>query len=228
MGWYNLKQERIFMLSLEPAMIIARIFVLVIAFTVHEFAHAWSATYFGDETPRYNGRLTLNPLSHLDPIGSLLLLFVGFGWAKPVPVNPYALRRHSPAALMLVALAGPLSNLIMAVLAAIPFRLGLISTADIPLIPGQLLPSLPYIFWTFILINLVLMLFNLLPIAPLDGDKILDYFLPPQLSRSLDSIRPYGPMILMAVVFLGPMLGIPIIYYLVFGPTSFLASFLVG
>jgi Zn-dependent protease len=216
------------LMTFEPAVIIARIFVLVVAFTVHEFAHAWSANYFGDDTPRYNGRLTLNPLVHLDPIGSLMLLFVGFGWAKPVPVNPYVLSRRSPAALMLVALAGPLSNLVMAVLAAIPFRLGLISTANIPLIPGQLLPHLPFLFWSFILINLILMLFNLLPIAPLDGDKILDYFLPPHLSRSLDSIRPYGPMILMAVVFLGPMLGIPILYYLVFSPTSFLANFLVG
>jgi Zn-dependent protease len=216
------------LMSFDPAVIFARIIVLIIAFTVHEFAHAWSATYFGDDTPRYNGRLTLNPLSHLDPIGSLMLLFVGFGWAKPVPVNPYVLRRHSSAALMLVALAGPLSNLIMAVLAAIPFRLGLISVANIPLLPGQLIPHLPYLFYTFILINLILMLFNLLPIAPLDGDKILDYFLPPQLSQSLDSIRPYGPMILMAVVFLGPMLGIPILYYLVFSPTSILASILIG
>src|SRR3990172_6184271 len=107
--------------------LIARIFVLLVAFSVHEFAHAWSADMFGDETPRMNGRLTLNPLVHLDPMGSLLLLVVGFGWARPVPVNPYALSRRSPAALMLVSLAGPLSNLIMAVIAAVPFRLGLVS-----------------------------------------------------------------------------------------------------
>src|SRR3990170_5641596 len=102
--------------------LIARIFVLVTAFTVHEFAHAWTAVQFGDDTPRANGRLTLNPLSHLDPIGSLMLLVVGFGWAKPVQVNPFALQRRSSAAMMLVSLAGPLSNFLMAVLAAIPFR----------------------------------------------------------------------------------------------------------
>ena len=100
--------------------------VLITAFSVHEFAHAWTANYFGDDTPRMNGRLTLNPLAHLDPIGSLMLIFAGFGWAKPVPVSLYALERRSPAAPMWVALAGPLSNFLMALLAAIPFRLGLI------------------------------------------------------------------------------------------------------
>src|SRR5512139_2451174 len=115
------------MLGLDPSTLICRIIVLLTAFSVHEFAHAWTANYFGDDTPRQNGRLTLNPLAHLDPIGSIVLLFAGFGWAKPVPVNPYALERRSPAALMWVSLAGPLSNLLMALIAAIPFRLGLIS-----------------------------------------------------------------------------------------------------
>ena len=82
------------MLGLDPATLISRLIVLVIAFTFHELAHAVVATYFGDETPRMNGRLSLNPLVHLDPMGSLLLLVAGFGWAKPVPVNPYVLNRH--------------------------------------------------------------------------------------------------------------------------------------
>src|SRR3990170_8923316 len=110
------------MLGLDPAELIARAIVLILAFTVHEFAHAFVADYFGDDTPRSMGRLTLNPLVHLDPIGSLLLLVVGFGWAKPVQINPFVLERRSSAAMMLVSLAGPLSNFLMAVLAAIPFR----------------------------------------------------------------------------------------------------------
>jgi Zn-dependent protease len=106
----------------SPAEFIAYVFVLLVAFTLHEFSHAWTATYFGDDTPRMNGRLTLNPLRHLDPIGSLLLLIAGFGWAKPVPVNPNVLQRRSAAAMMWVSMAGPFSNLVMAILAAIPFR----------------------------------------------------------------------------------------------------------
>src|SRR5512141_2013044 len=109
------------MLGIAPAQLIARIIVLVVAFTIHEFAHAWTANYFGDDTPRMNGRLTLNPLAHLDPLGSLLMIVAGFGWAKPVPINPYVLQRRSPAATMLVSLAGPMSNFLMALIAAIPF-----------------------------------------------------------------------------------------------------------
>src|SRR3989337_1357854 len=133
------------MLGLDPAELIARAIVLIVAFTVHEFAHAFVADYFGDDTPRSQGRLTLNPLVHLDPIGSLLLLVVGFGWAQPVQINPFALERRSPAAPMLVALAGPVSNLLLAVIAAIPMRFGLI-----PFTPGTgSLPPLFVLFSTF-------------------------------------------------------------------------------
>ena len=113
--------------NLDPATLIASIVVLLVAFPIHEFAHAWTATQFGDPTPEQYGRLTLNPLAHLDLMGSLLLLVAGFGWAKPVPVNPYLLRRRSSSALMWVALAGPMSNFLLAILGAIPFRLGLVS-----------------------------------------------------------------------------------------------------
>ena len=101
--------------QLSLATIIFNIIILLIAFPVHEFAHAWVANSFGDDTPRLNGRLTLNPLKHLDVMGSLMLVVAGFGWAKPVPVSPYALQRHSRSALMWVSLAGPLSNLSMAI-----------------------------------------------------------------------------------------------------------------
>ena len=208
------------MLDITPAELIARIVVLVIAFTVHEFAHAFVADYFGDDTPRSQGRLTLNPLVHLDPIGSLLLLVAGFGWAKPVKINPYALERRSPAAPMLVALAGPASNLLLAVVAAIPMRSGLI-----PVGPSSgFLPSAFDLFATFVLFNLILMLFNLLPIFPLDGEKVLRYFLPPSGQSLMDSLRPYGSIILIAVVFLLPN----VLRSIIFQPALSIFSFLIG
>lgn len=213
-------------LNLTPSMLISHLFVLLIAFSVHEFAHAWTANYFGDDTPRANGRLTLNPISHLDPMGSLLLLVAGFGWAKPVPVNPYALQRHSSSAMMWVALAGPLSNFGMAALAAIPFRLGVVSVFEAQMAiyypAGNILPSLSQLLYVFIQVNLFLMLFNLIPLAPLDGEKIAEYFFPPSWSRALDTIRPVGPILLLAIAFLG------VLNYLIMPPLRLLMGILVG
>ena len=193
--------EVILMFGLDPQTLISRIFVLLTAFAVHEFAHAWTADRFGDPTPRNNGRLTLNPMAHLDVMGSLMLIVAGFGWAKPVPVNPYALARRSSAAMMWVALAGPASNFLMALVAAIPFQLGLVSIYGID--PTTVLPSLDRLLWEFVSINLLLMVFNLIPLAPLDGEKILYYLLPSPGQRVMDNIRPYGPMLLLVLVFAG-------------------------
>lgn len=214
--------------DLSPAALIARLIVLVVAFTIHEFAHAWTATQFGDDTPRLNGRLTLNPLAHLDPMGSLVLLFAGFGWAKPVPVNPYLLERRSSAALMWVSLAGPLSNFLLAILAAIPFRAGLLSVNRAFASAPGFLPSIEMILLEFIVINLVLMLFNLIPLAPLDGDKIADYFFPPTLARFFDRIRPYGPVILLLLLVGGPALGLDIIGWIIRPPMQALIRLLLG
>jgi Zn-dependent protease len=214
------------MLNLDPSTLISHLFVLLTAFSVHEFAHAWTANYFGDHTPRLNGRLTLNPLAHLDPIGSLLLLVAGFGWAKPVPVDPYVLQRRSPAGLMWVSLAGPFSNLLMAILAAIPFRFGWVSVGEAHLAlatrSSHFLPTIPQLLYVFIYINLLLMLFNLIPIAPLDGEKIAEYFFPPSWNRFMDVIRPYGPLILLAIVFVG------ILSWIISPPLSLLMNLLVG
>ncbi|MCL4561895.1 MAG: site-2 protease family protein [Chloroflexi bacterium] len=211
--------------NLNLPTLISRVIVLVIAFTVHEFAHAAVATAFGDETPRMNGRLTLNPLPHLDVVGSLLLLVAGFGWAKPVPINPYALQRRSRAAVMWVSLAGPLSNLLMAILGAIPWRLNLISFAPST---SKIFPSVGQVVLEFIIINLTLMLFNLIPIAPLDGEKVAEYFFPPSWAQFMDKIRPYGPMILLLIVFLGPTLGFDVLGWVMGPPLQALLGLLLG
>ena len=217
--------------NLSPSMLISYLFVLMTAFSVHEFAHAWTANYFGDDTPRQNGRLTLNPLKHLDPLGSILLLIAGFGWAKPVPVNPYVLQRRSSAALMWVSLAGPMSNLAMAIFAAIPFRLGLVSALDAQLAMltknQHFLPTASQLLYVFISTNLLLMLFNLIPIAPLDGEKIAIYILPPSWSRALETIRPFGPIILMAIFALS-FININVIGFIIGTPLRFLTGLLIG
>ena len=206
-------------LDLSLSMLITNLIILLIAFPVHEFAHAWAANAYGDDTPRIMGRLTLNPLSHLDVMGSLMLVLAGFGWAKPVPVNGYALQRKSPSALMWVSLAGPLSNLAMAVLAAVPFILGIL-TLDFTQF-SKTIPTVPQFLYYFISINLVLAFFNLIPLYPLDGEKVLMRFVSPQTARTLESMRPYQPLILFAVIFIGARTGI---LYL---PVSWLLNLLV-
>ncbi len=196
--------------------------ILLVAFPIHELAHAVTAVQLGDDTPRRMGRLTLNPLAHLDLLGSILLFFAGFGWAKPVQVNPYNLRGNPHVSMAVVAAAGPLSNLAMAILAAVPFRLGLVSLADRASI--GVLPSPAGFLVTFIQINLLLMLFNLIPIAPLDGSKIIRGFAPPSWDRVFMQLEQWGPFLLMALVFLGQgVLGL-----ILRGPMSFLFGTLVG
>lgn len=204
------------MLGLSLPTILSRVITLVIAFTVHEFAHAWSANELGDDTPRNNGRLTLNPIAHIDPLGAILLVAAGFGWAKPVPINPYALERRTPAGTMLVSVAGPLSNLLLAIIASIPFQMGLLA----PRAAGPLLPTFSSFLMEFIFINLILLFFNLIPLAPLDGEKVLEYFLPPSGRATLYRLRPYGPMLLMLLIFVGPFLGIDLLGILIGWPTS--------
>jgi len=213
----------------SPSELIIFAIILLTAFPVHEFAHAWVADRFGDTTPRANGRLTLNPLAHLDPIGSLMMILVGFGFAKPVPINPYVLERHSRSATMLVSLAGPMSNLLMAIIASLFFRVGLVSTDAINIPPAGILPNLAQLLVIFVRINLLLMLFNMIPLFPLDGEKVLDYLLPPSAARVLESIRPYGPMILLALVFILPRLvGIDLLGSIILPAVNNLTRFLIG
>jgi Zn-dependent protease len=212
------------MLNLSPSAIISRLLILLIALPIHEFAHAWTADHFGDDTPRLSGRLTLNPLAHLDVLGSVMIFFAGFGWAKPVPVNPYAVRRRTPAGLMLVSIAGPFSNLLLAILAAVPFRMGLL---DARAVTGGLVPSLSQILLQFIYINLILLLFNLIPLAPLDGEKVAEYLLPRSGQEFLERIRPYGPAILLLLIVLGGVGGMNILGALLGTPASRILGLLV-
>ena len=200
--------------------------ILLISLPAHELAHAAMATAFGDPTPRAQGRLSFDPLRHLDPFGSLMLLVAGFGWAKPVQVDPYVLRRRSSAALALVSAAGPATNLLLALLGSLLFRLHILS---LYWVYSSSFPSAGQFFSTFVLINLVLMLFNLIPIAPLDGEEVLAFFLPPPGQRALASIRPYGMYILLALIIVGRFgNGFDPLGTIIFRPAEWLARHLIG
>lgn len=214
------------MLNLAPSLLISRVLTLIIALTIHEFSHAFIADRFGDTTARNAGRLTLNPLKHLDVFGSLMLLVVGFGWAKPVPVNPYTLRRRSDSAMMWVSLAGPASNLLLAILAGLILRFRLVPWNASAF--GSLLPSAAEFLFTFLSINLLLMLFNLIPLAPLDGEKVLSYLLPPRLQADYAGIQRYGPLLLMVLLFGLPLVGIDIINWVMSPALTQLQKIILG
>ncbi len=200
-------------LGLSPAVLLARLVVLLIGMPIHEWAHAWSAHELGDDTPRLQGRLSLNPMAHLDFLGSLLLLLTGFGWAKPVPVNPYRMRTNPRSGMALTALAGPVANLLVAALCAVPFRLGWMSLANIFTAQSLLNPALILFYIADVSIGLAL--FNLLPFFPLDGEKVLVGILPPQWGDRLIELRPYSPYILLGVLFILPYLGLDVIGLLI-------------
>lgn len=189
---------------------IARVIVvaimLLVGFPVHEFAHALAAYRLGDSTAKLMGRLTLNPIAHFDPLGGILLAvsFIGagfgFGWAKPTPVNPINLAggRRGEA---IVAAAGPLSNLVLAAAVALPLRYIFAN----PELAAQIPRLVILILVLFVYINLILMIFNLLPIPPLDGSKVLFAFLPPRLAwQWRPMLEQYGFILLLLIFFLPP------------------------
>lgn len=172
-------------------MLVYRIVAILVAVTVHEFAHAWTADRLGDPTPRRRGRLSFNPIVHLDPIGSLLLLLVGFGWARPVEVDPRYFA-HWRRGMLVVAAAGPLSNVILMFAVGVFWKLGLAASS----------PVLARLVFSIVSINAVLAVFNLLPIPPLDGSRILSGLLPPAQAQAYDRIAPYGPFLLLVLLIL--------------------------
>lgn len=167
---------------------------LIVAFTVHEFAHAFVAYKFGDPTAKNQGRITLNPIQHLDPIGTILIFIAGFGWARPVPVNRFFFKNPRLAGI-LVSIAGPISNLIMAVLGFFIWYalLGLGFAAGLP-------SFVPDFLKIFIHLNLVLFVFNLLPFPPLDGYRIIEDLAPAHIRPKLTQLEVYGSVIFLILV----------------------------
>lgn len=180
--------------------LIISISIFAFAIIIHEVAHGWVAYKLGDPTAKLSGRLTLNPVSHIDPIGTVLLPIalvltgspVVFGWAKPVPINFFGLR-NPKRDIMLVGAAGPLANIMFAFILAAIFRL----------FPVLHVPMVATLVFYSILINLVLAAFNLIPIPPLDGSRILFGLLPPEVAMRYMSIEPYGFIILIILIWLG-------------------------
>ncbi len=175
---------------------------MVTGLAFHEFCHAWSAYQLGDDLAARQGRLTLNPLKHLDPIGSALLLLVGFGFAKPTPVNPMRLRYGPIKGGAIVSAAGPLSNFFIAAVAALPLKAGLIdSVASFDAIGDASGSEIVGLFLVFLVFwNVLLGVFNMIPIPPLDGFDVIQPLLPRELRLQLQQVRPWGPALLIGLI----------------------------
>lgn len=203
----------------SPAFLIA----ILIALSVHEWAHAFAADKLGDPTARNEGRLTLNPLAHLDPLGTLMFFIVHFGWGKPVPVDPRYFK-HPKRDMAIVAAAGPISNIVLALISVIVLALfnapipesifGLIGTE----VSGSpFIAIIVQLCYESLFINLALMAFNLLPIAPLDGSKIVRIWIPARYDYEYDLFMTKGPFILLALLLVDNLLPLPILSGWVFG-----------
>ena len=202
-------------IDLDTLLLLAPAFVIAIA--VHEACHALAANLLGDPGPKLEGRLTLNPMRHLDPLGTLALLFVGFGWGKPVSVNPWRFRVGPVTGMALVAFAGPLANVLAAVVIGLPFRLHLF------------LPDLAMTFLgTAASINVLLAVFNLIPLPPLDGFSVLMGVLPRPLAQGIAPLARYGPAALLSLFALSYVFKVNLIGALITPPFRILFPLVVG
>lgn len=181
----------------NPLLGLSMVLAIVVGISIHEFAHALVAYRLGDPTAKLAGRLTLNPSSHLDPLGTLALLFIGFGWGKPTPFDPYNLRNVKRDS-ALISVAGALSNFILAFILSIPYLLSHYFNITVPFLGEINIYIYPFIFF-----NLILGVFNLIPVAPLDGFKVLAGLLPKDWYRDFMQTEPYGIFILMFLLFTG-------------------------
>lgn len=198
----------------EPQVGVALLGIVVLAISVHEMAHAWMALRCGDDTAARMGRLTINPTAHFDPVGLAFIIFAMFGWGKPVPYNPLRLR-HIRRDSMLIAAAGPVSNLIQALILALLFRLITQDTVwdFFGILPfGNPVRNASVLVFTIgVYINLGLAFFNLIPLFPLDGDKILAGLLPYRQAMQFEEFRKYSTGILVFLLLSGFLLNFPIL-----------------
>lgn len=198
----------------------------------HEFTHAWTANELGDDTAKRRGRLTLNPIVHLDPLGTAMIFLIGFGMAKPTPVNPGRLRYGPMRGNALVAFAGPASNFAFATLAALPLRLGLIESQYATNIEEVISfgsgEDYLFLFLYFIVgLNILLGVFNLLPVPPLDGFKVAVGVLPAPIARELLRLEPYGMGILMSLFVVGLVTPFNPIWWLIGGVNDTIFNFVL-
>ncbi len=178
----------------NPLFFFFSLIALLVAITVHEFSHAWMADHLGDPTPRLAGRLKLNPLIHLDPLGLIFLFFFGFGWGKPVPFDPFNLRNPRKDA-ALISIAGPISNFILALALSLLLKLFIFFKLNFLITIGI------FFLIPMITLNLILGIFNLLPIHPLDGFKIVGGILPEEKAREWYQLERYGMIFLLMLIF---------------------------
>jgi len=199
--------------------------VILFALTVHEFCHAWVADMLGDDTAKRQGRLTLNPIAHLDVFGTILMFLAGFGWAKPVPVNP--LNFENPRkGMLLVAIAGPISNLVMAIVAGMILKFGIIDVKGTVINPSVtgITPTLLVVVILTLQFGVALAVFNMLPLPPLDGSRVVYGLLPERQAYAYSRFEPYGIIILFGLFFFGGRVFTYVLWY----PVSIITEFLSG
>ncbi|KKO20428.1 MAG: site-2 protease family protein [Candidatus Brocadia sp.] len=186
--------------------------VILYALTIHEYFHGWTANKFGDSTARLQGRLTLNPLAHIDILGALCFVFANFGWGKPVPINPYNFRNPRRDN-VIVSFAGPASNFVSAFLFGVTFQL----LRNATFIPVNVSANVLQLLLAGIGVNLSLAFFNMIPLFPLDGSHILEGLLPYRMAQKYKEIERYSPFILLGIIIMGNYAGISILS-IVLGP----------
>lgn len=175
--------------------------IVLIALTFHEFCHGFVSSKLGDPTPRYTGRLTLNPLAHLDPVGTILMILTGFGWAKPVQINP-RYYKNPKWGMAITAIAGPLSNLLLAFVAMILYTIIFIISYKTGLFASSLY-NISYFIQLFAQVNLCFMVFNIIPIPPLDGSRVLGLFLSDSAYFKLQRFERYSMIVIIVLSLMG-------------------------